>query len=81
MKVQWQLVPVSLSHRNTKLSLSRGSYPEACWGRMAVVHPFFAEKQRGVIFVCYFGQPWLPLSPSVALSKANGILFPVSGYS
>lgn len=24
MKVQWQLVPVSLSHRNTKLNLSQG---------------------------------------------------------
>lgn len=54
---------------------------EACWGRMTAVHPFFAERQRGVFFVCYFGQSWLPLSPSVALSKANGILFSVSGYS
>lgn len=27
MKVQWQLVPVSLSHRNTKLSLSQGKHP------------------------------------------------------
>lgn len=31
--------------------------------------------------MCSFGQPWLPLSSSVALTKAAGILCSVSGHS
>lgn len=39
------------------------------------------KKQRGVFFVCYFQQPWLSFSSSVALTKAARILFCVSGHS
>lgn len=41
----------------------------------------FLKKQRGVFLVCCFGQPWLPFSSSVALTKAAGILVCVSGCS